>query len=630
MRRRHRAPQDGPRSGTSSVDAVDLAVEARHQPRSAGRLWELVRHSVRITWHAGPGLFVATVVLQLGTALVLASQVLVVQAVLQALVDVTTGAATIGNALVPVVLLAGVSATVAVTGALLASQQRLLGELVTRATWRQLLDVAAAVELRSFESAEFHDQLQRVQTNALSRPFALTRGLVGLIGGVSAAIALSVTVVALEPLLLPLMLLSGVPMLVTTRMHSRAEFDFAVAQTPRLRLRDYLALVQTGREEAKEVRAFDLGSTFRRRFERVYSDYVDDLRNHVRRRAGLTALSGIFSATFLAIALVAVVWLVGTGTVTLPAAGAALVAIRALSTQITATFRSVQHVLESGLFLDDLRRFTELGSGAVSDQAGLPAPDGFSHLRADHVGFTYPGSTTPAVQDVSLDLRRGEVVALVGENGSGKSTLAKMLAALYDPTAGTISWDGVDVTRYERTGLRESVAVVFQDFVRYHLTAADNIGLGRVDRLDDLAGIAAAAERVGAADAIRRLPAGYSTTLSKLFTGGHDLSGGQWQRVALARAFFRDAPLVILDEPSSALDPRAEHDLFASVQELLAGHSVLFVSHRFSTVRNADRIYVMDHGRVVEQGSHDELMARDGRYAELFRLQAAAYLPEPT
>lgn len=221
-------------------------------------------------------------------------------------------------------------------------------------------------------------------------------------------------------------------------------------------------------------------------------------------------------------------------------------------------------------------------------------------------------------------------MALVGENGSGKTTLAKLLAALYEPDAGTVRWDGVDVSGYARDGLRRSVAVVFQDFVRYHLTARDNVGLGQVDRIDDDAAIAAAARRAGIDTVVDGLPHGWDTYLSKMFTGGRDLSVGQWQRVALARAFFRDAPFVILDEPSASLDPRAEHALFQSLRELLGGRTVLFISHRFSTVRTADRIYVLDGGRVTEHGSHDELMARDGHYAELFRLQAAAYLaPEP-
>ena len=222
----------------------------------------------------------------------------------------------------------------------------------------------------------------------------------------------------------------------------------------------------------------------------------------------------------------------------------------------------------------------------------------------------------------------GEVVALVGENGSGKTTLASLLAQLYEPSSGCIEWDGVDTAEFDAVAARERIAVIFQDFVKYPLTARENIGVGKVSAIDDLEGVHDAARHAGAAAFLESLPAGYETMLSKAFEGGQDLSIGQWQRVAIARAFFRDAPFVILDEPTSALDPRAEHDLFARIRELLQGRTVLLISHRFSSVRSADRIYVMRSGQVIEHGTHDELMATAGLYQELFELQASAYLDQ--
>jgi ATP-binding cassette, subfamily B, bacterial len=242
------------------------------------------------------------------------------------------------------------------------------------------------------------------------------------------------------------------------------------------------------------------------------------------------------------------------------------------------------------------------------------------------------------LREVCLDLRAGEEVALVGENGSGKTTLAKLLAGLYRPDSGTICWDDTDISTVDPDSLRTRIAVIFQDFERFHLTAAENIGLGRVEAIDDPAGIRGAAEQAGADAFIQRLPDGYDTMLGPEFTRalvgpkdrGTDLSVGQWQRMALARAFYRRTPMVILDEPTAALDPRAEAELFDRIRSLLTGRSVLFISHRFSSVRSADRIYVLDAGRVVESGSHQELMATEGLYAELFTLQAAAYLEERT
>jgi len=244
----------------------------------------------------------------------------------------------------------------------------------------------------------------------------------------------------------------------------------------------------------------------------------------------------------------------------------------------------------------------------------------------ENVTFTYPDADRPALSDVSLEIGAGEVVALVGENGSGKTTLAKLVAGLYSPEQGHVHWDGRDVGELDPEDVRRRVAVIFQDFARYLLPARENVGLGRHERVEDLDAIVHAAERAGAHGFLSGLPEGYETMLGREFAGGWDLSIGQWQRVALARAFFRDAPFVILDEPTAALDARAEADLFARLRELLEDRSVLLISHRFSSVRTANRIYVLDQGRVVEHGTHQELMALHGLYAELFTLQARQYL----
>ena len=247
-------------------------------------------------------------------------------------------------------------------------------------------------------------------------------------------------------------------------------------------------------------------------------------------------------------------------------------------------------------------------------------------LTVEDVGFTYPESDRPALDGVSLQISAGEIVALVGENGSGKTTLAKILAGLYRPGAGRVAWDDVDLGELGLEGVRESIAVVFQDFEQYLLPARENIALGRQERIDDFDAVVAAARRAGADAFIDALPDAYDTILGREFSGGYDLSIGQWQRIALARAFFRDAPFVILDEPTASLDARAEAALFDRMRELLAGRSVLLISHRFSSVRAADRIYVLDHGKVIEQGTHEQLLQAGGRYAELFTLQAASYI----
>ncbi|QGH68485.1 ABC transporter ATP-binding protein [Pseudactinotalea sp. HY158] len=613
--------------GDEDVDPVTLRAQARAQRRSIGRLSLLIRASLRLVWASGRGLFVGLLALQVVAALALAGQVLAVQSVLAAVLALEDAPVATASLWVPVVLLAALTAVSSIVGAVQGHMQRMLGELVARSMWDRVLAVSTGVGLASFESPDFFNRLQRVQSNALSRPYQVTQGLIAMGGALAAGVGVGAALVSISPLLLPLLVLGGLPVLLSSRRESRLEFDFSVAQTPALRMRQYLTLTQTGRDEAKEVRAFQLSTWLHGRFAAVYATYLGDLAAHLRRRARLSVLGNLGSAIMLVLTFAALVWMILAGRVTVAGAGAAIVAIRMLATQVQALFAGVQRIFESGLFLDDLEGFLRLAGPAQEDTRGPEAPAGFGRVSGERVAFTYPGSEQPAVDGATVELRAGEIVALVGENGSGKTTLAKLLAGLYEPEAGAIRWDGTDIREWSPASVRARTAVIFQDFVRYALSAEENIAAGDVSQPADRARVARAARAAGAADAIEALPGGYLTPLSRLFAGGADLSGGQWQRVAIARAYYRDAPLVILDEPSAALDPRAEHELFTSLRQTLEGRTALVISHRFSTVRSADRIYVMDAGAVAEHGTHEELMAAGGQYAELFRVQAAAYLP---
>jgi ATP-binding cassette subfamily B protein len=491
--------------------------------------------------------------------------------------------------------------------------------------WQRVLQVATRVDLRKFESPRFYDRLQRVQASALTRPYQITYGLVATIGALAASIGLVIAIVLVSPALLPLLLIGGVPVLITSRRQSQLEFDFLGRQTQSMRLRTYLTWVQTGRDEAKEVRAFSLARNFGKRLDILYADYLRDLAQHLWKRSKLGAIGSLGSAALLALTLILLVWLISTGRLSVAEAAAALVAIRLLAGQVNNGFSGVQAIFESGMFIDDLDGFLTLAPAAEGGSRTIAPPVEFQRIRADAVTFTYPGRSQLALQDANIEINRGEVVALVGENGSGKTTLAKVIAGLYEPGSGAVRWDGIDVRTFRPELFRERVAIIFQDFVRYALSAEENIAIARPDDEIDHAAIREAAKIADADAFLSALPAGYQTPLSRRFSGGQELSGGQWQKVALARAFYRRAPLVVIDEPTASLDARAEYELFSSLHEVLRGRTALIISHRFSTVRAADRIYVLDHGRVIEQGSHDELVALGGQYAELFHLQASAY-----
>ncbi|PRX45627.1 ATP-binding cassette subfamily B protein [Prauserella shujinwangii] len=516
-------------------------------------------------------------------------------------------------------LLAFATALSGAVGPLQTQQHRLLGERVSQRVWDRLLDTTARADLVTYESSGFATTLERIQQNALTRPFAVTTSLLGLTGSLLGVVTLSAALIGVEPLLVPILLAAGLPAVLLSRWASRSEFAFAHRLTALFRRRNYLRQLLTQRPYAAELRAFEAAGPLRARHQELNDEVAAALRTQVRRRQLIAALTTAGVAVALTAALLAIIELVRRGRISLAEAGAAAIAVRLLSGQLSTMFGAIGGLLESAPFLADLERFVASGPPAPPRGRKRPLREG---VALTGVGFRYPGQERPAVDDVDLKIGAGEVVALVGENGSGKTTLAKIVAGLYQPDAGTRSWDGTDAPAPD---VRASTTVIFQDFVRYQLSLRDNIVISDGGGDADPGRVADAADRAGVLPAARRLPDGLDTMLGRDLDEGVDLSGGQWQRVALARALYRDTDLVVLDEPAAALDPRAEHELFADVRAMLGGRAALLISHRFSSTRLADRIYVMDAGRVVESGTHDELMARAGQYAELYRLQSSAY-----
>ena len=454
----------------------------------------------------------------------------------------------------------------------------------------------------------------------------MVEGLTGLAGAVVGIAGITVALLALQPWLVPLVLVAAVPLLVAVARGGELMFGFRHRMTEVERRRNYLYMLLSGKDAAKELRAFGLGGFLRERFDRLYDEHLAELRKVARRRLRVSLLGNLLTTAVLAGTVAALLALALNGRIGLAEAGTAAGAVFVLGERLMSSVFAAGMLYESSLFIEDFTSFVAMAPEVEARRPRGPAPEGFERLQVEDVSFTYPSAATRAVAGVSMEIGAGEIVALVGENGSGKTTLAKLLCRLYLPQQGRVLWDGTDTAAVDPDEVRRSVAVIFQDFLHYALPAAENIGMGRHQRIGDAEGIRASALHAGADDFLAKLPDGYDTVLGPEFEGGKELSVGQWQRVALARAFFRDAPFIILDEPTAALDARAEHELFESIRTLCRGRSVLLISHRFSSVRSADRIYVLDGGRVAESGSHDELMGLGGRYAELFTLQASAYL----
>ena len=589
------------------------------------RLPGLVASAARLLWRTSPSRFVVTTVLQVLLATGAATQLLLGRDAL-ALVLAAPSSSPSVRALVPSLALFGtVTAAIHILSALERLTEEELRLRVAHAALGEVLDTSAAVDLESFETASFFDRLQRAKMSARDRPWATVRALIGLMASLLGFLALASVLASLQPVLVPFVVLSTIPGLFVATRLSNARFRLHLRLLQDSRREDYLVDVLTGRDEAKEIRSFNLAPGLRRLHDSLAQRRIRESlalsRKSARERLLATALGSLSTGGGVAI----LVWLVVTRRLDPAGAAAAGYAMQRIQTWLSGAMRGVNSLYDGALFLDDYADFLRLGEEAEATRARDPVRQPFRRVTAEGLSFTYPGSAEPALHGLDFEINAGEVVALVGENGSGKTTLAKVLSGLYTPTEGTVSWDGVDFASVDPVTLREHVAVIFQDFAKYRLTVRENIGLGRDSRLADTEAIRAAAHAAGAHTFLATLPLGYETLLAKDLAGGRDLSVGQWQRVAMARAFFRDAPFLVLDEPTAALDPKAEHALFERIRGLAAGRTVLLISHRFSSVRNADRILVLDRGALIEEGTHTELVAACGRYAELFMLQAAAY-----
>jgi ATP-binding cassette subfamily B protein len=580
----------------------------------------LIRRAFALAWAASKRLTVGLMVAQVVAAVVGALELVVIGGLLAKLTrkgQVISFAQSRGLLIAfGVVLAVRTSLTV-----LIAELRGLMSERISRHAFGRLIDVAATQDLVEFENPAFHDQLERARRQTENGAWTMMWSLVTLLGAVVSTVAAGVVLALAAPGLLPVLVLGFIPLFVAQRRNNRDLYSFAYERSADDRERRYLGNLLTGKDAAKEVRVFGSVPTLRDRYDRLWDVRLHELRLVVRRRIVRLIATNALTSLVVVAAAATLVWLAARGSISVARAGVAVLAVQQVTGRLRAGADGVSELHNASLFLADYQSFVARLPEPVARSGSADVPN-LSELRVDGLSFRYPDAERDALADVTLTIEAGQVVALVGENGSGKTTLAKLLCGLYHPTTGTIRWNGTDITSFDRDDLWAHIAVIFQDFIRYQLPARQNIVLGSAAHSGEEDRLREAADRAGIGDTLRALPDGFDTRLGREYEGGVDLSGGQWQRVALARAFFRDSEFLVLDEPTASLDPRAEAAFFSRVAELAHGRTVLLITHRLTSIGAADRILVMDQGRIIEDGTHASLVAADGLYNELFELQS--------
>ncbi|MTD58328.1 ABC transporter ATP-binding protein [Amycolatopsis pithecellobii] len=613
-------PDDGPK---------DLRARLLRLRTSVGGTVRGLPKVLKLTWQASPVMTVFIVLSTVVSGLLPTLTAYLAKLLLDAVVAAVQGHGTTGRIVEIAAFQLGVFTATALSTALTNVAQQLLQERMTLTIRHQVMSHAAKLDLAFFEGSESYDLLRQASQEAPSRPVSMLTSALSLVRTGITFASMVALLVAVSPLLAVIALLAPIPAFISQSKYGARAFMLALYVSPIRRRMDYLSSLVTTDTYAKETKLFGLGTYLTDRFRRLGQTYYARERKLTTTRNLVgTAWSFLSTAAGSGIALYIALEAVH-GRLTIGDLALYTSAATAVQASVQGLFTGFSGMYENNLYLDTLYQFLGTRPRITRPTHPRPLPEKVrGHVEFQDVSFSYPGADEPALDSVSFEIRPGETVAVVGRNGAGKSTLIKLLCRLYDPTSGRILLDGVDIREFDPDELRMRISAMFQDYVTYQGTAAENIGLGQLSALDDRERIVDSARRAGAAERIERLPKGYDSPLGRWFDQGVSLSGGEWQKVALARAFMRDAPLLILDEPTSALDAQAEHELFARLRALASGRTTLYISHRFSTVRQAEQILLLDHGKLAEHGTHEQLMRLGGAYADLFTLQAAAYLDD--
>lgn len=580
----------------------------------------------KLTWQASPAMTIVVLLSTVVSGLMPTLTAYLAKLLLDAVVAAVRGQGSTARIVEITGFQLAVFTFTAVSTALTNIAQQLLQERMTLTIRHQVMAHASRMDLSFFEDSVSYDLLRQASQEAPSRPVSMMSSALSLGRTAITFGSMIGLLVSISPLLAVISLLAPVPAFISQSRYGGRAFMLALYVSPIRRRLDYLSQLVTVDTYAKETKLFGLGPYLVDRFRKLGQTYYGRERKLATTRNLVgTAWSLLSTVSGSAIALYIALEAVG-GRLTIGDLALYTSAATAVQTSVSGLFNGFSGMYENNLYLDTLYQFLAMEPKITAPPRPRPLPEPVrGHVEFQEVTFCYPGAGQPALESVSFEIRPGETVAVVGRNGAGKSTLFKLLCRLYDPTAGRILLDGVDIREFEPARLRSLISAMFQDYVTYQGTAAENIGLGQLDHLEDRPRISEAGGRAGVAERIESLPKGYDSPLGRWFDQGVNLSGGEWQKIALARAFVRDSPILILDEPTSALDARAEHDLFTRLRVLAHGRTTLYISHRFSTVRQAGKILLLDHGKLAEQGTHAELMALEGAYAELFTLQASAY-----